>query len=145
MFSRINKIIYPKNTEKNDDSLEEYETKGIAPKNENKCTKYNIVKNQFVFEKMYLNLNTKRNINIDEIEDNLNIRERVIPRKVYGYNNFLSNKEIEDNEINEKKIPGSKMIPLNPILDTCKSICKIETFESQGSGIRIFDKITKKR
>ena len=133
----MNKRSYPKYTERNDDSFESYELIDKAPKIENKSRKYNFIKNEFVFENLYLNLKAKRNINIDEIEDNLNIQKRSIPKKDNRYNNFFTIKESEYNEMNEKKIPGSKLIPLNPILDRYKSVCKIKTFESQGSGFLI--------
>ena len=132
----MNKSSYPKYTERNDDSFESYKAIDKASKKENKSRKNNFINNKIVFENLYF-MNVERNINRDEIEDNLNIRKRATPKKVNRYNNFLTIKESEDNGMNEKIIPGSNLIPLNPILDRYKSVCKIKTFESQGSGFLI--------
>ncbi len=126
----------PKYTEKNDYSFENNEVIDKAPKKENKSKKCNFIKNKFVFEKIYF-LNDKSNINRDKIEDNLNIQKRAIFKKDNRYKNCLAKKESEDNGMNEKKIPGSKLISLNPILDRYKSVCKIKTVESQSSGFLI--------
>ena len=144
MIRRINKSIYPKDTERNE--FESFEVIDKAPKKENKSRKNYFIKNEFNFEKLYF-LNVKSNINGDEIEDNLKIPKRVnsmkgcpmkdISKKDNRYKNCLAIKESEDNEMNEKIIPGSNLIPLNPILDRYKSVCKIKTFNSEGSGFLI--------
>ena len=52
----------------------------------------------------------------------------------------INKKNEQENKVNEKNegfINGSNMIPLDPIIETVKSICKIKTLEYSVSGFFI--------